>query len=101
MLRFMEMHKKEIINALNNNAKELRQGIDMHCCLVSSVLEGKADEHLLQPLFNLSPKRPREIKLEKAVKEAIEIIEDSRKAFKSKRLEALRKKLTHVLIEAG
>lgn len=97
----MEMHKKEIINALNNNVKELRQGIDMHCALVSSILEGKADEHLLQPLFDLSPKRSREVRLEKAIQEAIEIIEDSRKAFKSKRLETLRKKLTHVLIETG
>ena len=44
------MHKKEIINALNNNAKELRQGIDMHCCLVSSILEGKADEQCLRRL---------------------------------------------------
>ena len=37
--------------------------------------------------------------LKEAIREAIKVIEDSRKAFKSKKLEALRKKLTSVLIE--
>ena len=57
-------------------------------------------ERNLQPLLNLCSKRSRELRLEKAIKEAIDVIEESRKAFKSKRLEALRKKLISVLIDA-
>ncbi len=36
--------------------------------------------------------------LRKAICETIEVLEESRKAFKSRKLEALRKKLTSVLI---
>jgi len=38
--------------------------------------------------------------LKKAIQEAIEILEQTKKSFKSKKLEMLRKKLTDVLIEA-
>jgi hypothetical protein len=94
----MRRHKQDIINALNTSAKELQQGIDMHCCLMTSILEGEVDERNLVPLLDLCPKRSRELRLEKAIEEAIEALEESRKAFKSKRLERLRKKLTQTLI---
>jgi hypothetical protein len=42
-----------------------------------------------------------ESRLKEALKEAIEVLEDTRKAFKSKRLGELRKKLTQVLIESN
>ena len=99
--KFMGLDKKDIINALNISVKDLRQGIDTHCCLVASILEEQMDESNLLPLLDLCPKRSRERRLEKAIKEAIDVIEESRKAFKSKRLEALRKKLTSVLIDAN
>jgi len=35
-----------------------------------------------------------------AIRDTIEVLEETRKAFKSKRLEVLRKKLTSVLIES-
>ena len=95
----MNMEKKELINALNNSIKELQQGIDMHCCLVTSIMEDRLDERSLQPLIDQCPKRSREIRLEKAIQEAIEVLEKTRKSFKSKTLEALRKRLTKVLIE--
>jgi hypothetical protein len=38
--------------------------------------------------------------MKEAIKEAIDELEESRKAFKSKRLEVLRKKLTMVLMNA-
>ncbi|MBL0712227.1 MAG: hypothetical protein JJV98_00885 [Desulfosarcina sp.] len=96
----MGLDKNDIINALNTSVKELQQGIDTHCCLVAAILENKVDERNLLPLLDLCPKRSRELRLEKAIKEAIEVIEESRKAFKSKKLEALRKKLTSELIAA-
>ena len=71
----------------------------MHCGLITSIVEDRLDEHTLRPLLDLCPKRSREVRLETAIKEAIEILEESRKAFKSKRLETLRKNLTRVLID--
>ncbi len=97
----MSLDKKEIISAINTSVKELQQGIDMHCCLVRSILEGQIDDRDLKPLLELCPKRSRELVLEKVIKEAIEELEESRKAFKSKRLEALRKKLTQTLIDTN
>jgi hypothetical protein len=96
----MGLVKKDVINALNASVKELQQGIDTHCYLVSSILQGEVDERHLRSLSNFCPKRPQELMYEDAIKEAIEVIEESRKAFKSKRLEMLRKKLTQVLIDA-
>lgn len=96
----MSLGKRDIINALNTSIKELQQGIDAHCCLIASISEEHVDGRNLLPLLDRCPKRLRELKLEKAVKEAIDVIEESRKAFKSKKLEALRKQLTSVLIEA-
>lgn len=95
----MSLQKKDIINFLSTSVKELQQGIDAHCCLVSSILEEQVDERNLQPILDRCPKRSREVRLEKAIKEAIEVIEESRRSFKSKRLESLRKKLTTVLID--
>lgn len=92
--------KQDLINALNISVKELQQGIDMHCCLVTAIMEGQVDERNLRPLQALCPKRSREPMMKEAIKEAIDVLEESRKAFKSKRLEALRKKLTQVLIDA-
>jgi len=95
----MGLDKREIITAINASVKELQQGIDSHCCLMTSILEGQVDERNLRPLLDMCPKRTREVRLEKAVKEAIEELEESRKSFKSKRLEMLRKKLTQALID--
>lgn len=91
---------RDLIDGLNTSVQELRQRVDMHCCLVTSLLEGRVDENDLRPLMDLCPKRSRELMMKTAIKEAIDVLEESRKAFKSKRLEALRKKLTQVLIDA-
>ena len=96
----MDRKKNKLLSALNTSVKDLQEGLSMHCCLMNSLLEGEIDERRLQPLVDRCPKRSRERKLEKAVTEAIHVLEESRKAFKSKRLETLRKKLTQVLIEA-
>jgi hypothetical protein len=96
----MGIDKKDLIKALNSSIKDLQQGIDIHCGLVTAMLEGGVDERNLQPLLDLCPKRSREWLMKDAIKEAIDVLEESRKAFKSKKLEALRKKLTQVLIDA-
>ena len=95
----MGADKKELINALNTNVKALQQNIDMHCCMLTSILEERVDARNLQLLLDQCPKRTRELKLETAIKQSIEVLEESRKTFKSKRLEALRKTLTQVLMD--
>lgn len=95
------VEKQKIINALSASIKELQQGIDTHCCLVASLMDEGVDERNLKPLMDFCPERTREMKLKKTIKEAIDVIEESRKAFKSKRLEVLRKKLTEVLIDVN
>lgn len=96
----MGMDKKDLIDALNSNFKELKNGMDMHCCLVNSILEDQVDEGDIRPILDKCPKRSREMMLEGMIKETIDVLEESRKAFKSKKLELLRKKLTHALISA-
>lgn len=92
--------KQNLINALDMSIQKLHQGIDKHGCLVTSILEGRAEQGLLLSFIEQCAVQPREQMMREAIKEAIEELEESRKAFKSKRLELLRKKLTQVLIDA-
>jgi len=96
----MEADKRELIDSINRSVQELQKGIHIHCCLVTSILEGRVDERDLRSLMDLCPKRSRELMLENAIKETIDELEESRKAFKSKRLESLRKRLAQVLISS-
>lgn len=96
----MGVDKRDLINALNTSVKDLQQGFDMHCSLVASILEGQVVEGNPGSVLNLCPKRSKERMMKEAIKEAINVLEESRKAFKSRRLELLRKKLTEVLINA-
>ncbi len=93
--------KQDILNTLTLSARELQHNIDKYCCLMTSLLEEQIDDYDLQRLLELCPKGSRERELEKAIQEAIFELEESRKAFKSKKLEILRKKLTKVLIDAN
>ena len=92
-------NKHELITAIDRSAEDLHQQIEMHRKRVASMLGDRLDEGDLQGLFDFCPLRSREARLKQAIVEAIEVLEESRKAFKSKRLESLRKKLTVVLIE--
>ena len=90
--------KKDIITVINKSAKELHNKIDMHYQLMNTLVEkevgDEAVNHFVLPAIFCD-----ENKLKEALKETIEVLEESRKAFKSKRFEMLRKKLTQVLIE--
>jgi Ni2+-binding GTPase involved in maturation of urease and hydrogenase len=100
MLEQMKIaNKRDLITAIDRSAEELHQQIEMHRKRVASMLGNRLDEEALEPLFDFCPLHSREARLKQAIVEAIEVLEESRKAFKSKRLEALRKKLTVVLIE--
>jgi hypothetical protein len=96
----MEEGKKDLLDILKDNVQELQQGLNTHCCLINSLLEGQVDEGKLQGIRKQCLKCSREQKLEEAIKESIEVLEETRKSFKSKKLAELRKKLTQVLIDS-
>jgi hypothetical protein len=97
----MSTDKDVLLKALNASVKDLQQGIERHCCLVASIAQEPVDGRDLKPLLELCPSKSRERELKDAIKDAIDTLEESRKAFRSKQLEALRKRLTltTVLIE--
>ena len=92
-------NKKDLITVIDKSAEELHQKIDMHRHLMTILLEKKVGDKNINQLSFLSHSS-NERMLKEAVRETIEVLEESRKAFKSKRLEALRKKLTGILIES-
>lgn len=95
----MPLDKQALMQAVSQSVKELEQRIEMHHCLIASILNQTVDERNLKKIADFCPVRSRESRLIKAIEEAIEVLEESRKAFKSKKLEALRKMLIQVLIE--
>ena len=90
--------KKDLITVIDKSAEELHQRIDMHRYMMAAILDQRVgDETIRQlslPTYSADERRFKEV-----IKETIEVLEESRKAFKSKRLGVLRKKLTQVLIE--
>lgn len=90
---------------IEQSAEDLRRRVEEHRRLVASVLD-KSDEAddgtegtegLSEMRFSLSC--PHRRKLRETITETIEVLEGTRKAFKSRQLELLRKKLIRVLAE--
>jgi len=92
-------NKRDLITAIDRSAEELHQRIDMHRYLMETILEQRVGDGTLKRL-SLSSYSPVETRLKEALNETIEVLEQTRKAFKSKRLETLRKRLTQALIES-
>ena len=91
-------NKNDLITVIDKSAEELHQRIDMHLYLMATILEQRVGEGNLTD-FSFSSYSPQEKRLKKAIKETIEVLEQTKKAFKSKRLEILRNKLIQVLTE--
>ncbi|NQT56604.1 MAG: hypothetical protein HQ551_10285 [Desulfobacteraceae bacterium] len=91
-------NKRDLIKVIDKSSEDLHQKIDMHRYLMTTILEQRVGDKTLNTLL-LPSYSPDESRLKEVVKEAIEVLEESRKSFKSKRLESLRKKLTQALIE--
>ena len=92
-------NKQDLITVIDKSAEELHQRIDMNRYLMATILEQRVGDGTLKRLPIL-PHSPDEDRLKAAIRETIDVLEQTRKAFKSKRLEALRKRLTDVLIES-
>lgn len=82
---------------LKASARELQQRAEEHQRLIDAAFEGSDVKNVLDacPLLDCPHRR----KLREILVEAISVLEDSRKAFKSRQLEALRKKMIRVLAE--
>jgi hypothetical protein len=91
--------KKDLVSVINRSAEELHHKIDMQRYLITTLLEKQVGDATVKQLV-LPTNSSNENILKQAIMETIEVLEESRKSFKSKRLEVLRKKLTQVLIEA-
>ena len=96
----MEVGRKtDLIKIIDNNTKDLHNRIDLQRHILAAVIEKKTKGLQISPdcifLDCTHKKRLRDV-----LTDAIGILEDTRKAFKSKRLEMLRKKLIQVLAES-
>ncbi len=92
-------NKRDLISVIEKSAEELHEKIDMHRYLMTTILDQRVSDGSIKQI-SLPSYSADEGRLKEAIQEAIEVLEESRKAFKSKRLEILRKRLTQVLIEA-
>ena len=81
--------------ALVQNAEELRRQVKEHQDLLARMMGQNDVEVEIDPCLFLDC--PHKRKLRETLAETIAVLEETRKAFKSKRLEALRKKLIGVL----
>ena len=92
-------NKRDLITVIDRSAQELHEKIEMHRYLMTTILEQRVGDGSIKRI-SLPSYSANEGRLKEAIQEAIDVLEESRKAFKSKRLEALRKNLTQVLIES-
>jgi hypothetical protein len=88
------------LKTIERSMQELYAAIASHRSVMTSIYgqEKIGAQTETVPWAHCSPES-RERVLKEAIREAIDVLEESRKAFKSKRLEVLRKKLTNVLID--
>ena len=94
------LEKTITLKAIDRRIQEMRTAIDSHHSAMVSIL-GQVKTGV-QPHGHSGKGRytpSREAALKNVIREAIEVLEESRKAFKSRRLEVLRKKLTDALID--
>ncbi len=82
---------------LARNLGELQSILKDHECLLNHLKAGD-QEPLLQLCISGCPHKHR---MKETLLEAVQVLEESRKAFKSKQLEALRKKMIEVLAEVA
>jgi hypothetical protein len=95
----VEIRRQELLLAIHRNMAELREGIDRCRRLMDCVLDENIDEAGLAHVREILEGSHQDSNLRDVVREAIFVLDESRKAFKSKKLENLRKRLTQALAE--
>lgn len=92
-------NREQLIKLIERSTQDLHQRVDMQHHVLLSIL-GQLKEGCpvdLCPLMDCPYRRL----LRQVLSETIEVLEETKKAFKSKRLEGLRKRLMHVLTETA
>ncbi|MFP4476525.1 MAG: hypothetical protein ACLFOY_13295 [Desulfatibacillaceae bacterium] len=93
----MTSGKLPIQHALKQSLEQLHQSLEQHQRIIAAAIEHRDQAHVPADLAPPTNGPEREARLKAAIVEAIDVLDQSRKAFKSKQLEALRKHLTNVL----
>jgi hypothetical protein len=96
----MEESKSPLIKIIDKSTEDLHQRIDMQRHILTTIIEKKIKGTVICPDCILSD-CPHKKKLKEVLTETIEVLEDTKKAFKSKTLEELRKRLMQVLAESS
>jgi hypothetical protein len=97
----MEADKKNsLIEIIDRSTSDLHNRVDMQRHILKTVIEKKIKGSEICPdcIFSDCPHKKR---LKEVLAETIEVLEDTKQAFKSKRLEELRKRLMQVLAESS
>ncbi|MEM5786491.1 MAG: hypothetical protein AAGU11_04175 [Syntrophobacteraceae bacterium] len=94
----MNENREELLAAINRKMAILEQEIGRCRDLIKCVLTG-IDNPEIGEVLKGSPLGQNDSGLKEIIKEAIDVLEESRKAFKSKKLELLRKRLVEALAE--
>ncbi|MBU1698685.1 MAG: hypothetical protein KJ970_04130 [Candidatus Eisenbacteria bacterium] len=81
--------------AMSKSIEDIQARLKEHECLLNGLKEGCEEADLDFRLVSCPHKR----RLTETLLKTVEVLEESRKAFKSKQLEALRKRLIEVLVE--
>jgi len=89
----------EVLAAIADSVARQQREIELQQNLVALALQSCPRSGGLSALPTNCPLRSREKRLRAAIQEAIDVLESTRRAFKSKQLEMLRKNLTAVLID--
>lgn len=92
---------EELISVIDEKMQDINENLDMMRMMMVSVIDKNPDLGDLNKMECIVLGKSKEKILRNAIKEAIDELEKSRKSFKSKRLEALRKKLTNVLTDSA
>jgi hypothetical protein len=92
------LNDNEILRKLHDRTEELHKRMETQCAMMESLINsGYKKDGASSALPYQSGER--EKRLADALKDTIDVLEETKKSFKSKRLEMLRKRLTDVLIE--
>jgi hypothetical protein len=92
-------NREQLIKLIERSTQDLHQRVDMQQHVLLSIL-GQIKDGCpvdLCPVVDCPHRRL----LRQVLSETIEVLEETKKAFKSKRLESLRKRLMHVLMETA
>ncbi len=91
------LNENDILRKLHDRTEELHKRMDAQCAMMENLINsGIKKDGATSSLSHQTAER--EKRLADALKDTIDVLEETKKSFKSKRLEMLRKRLTKVLI---